>query len=189
MQIGYARKSTTLQDHALQLDALTKAGCERIFTETASGTRTDRPELRAALEFARDGDVVVVYSLSRLARSIRNLLDIGDDLQRRNIGLKSLTEAIDTSSPAGRFLFSILAAMGQMEVELLRERTKAGLQAARARGRVGGRPRSLDAIKMQVAKTLLADGTMTVTEIAEHVGVAPSTLYRALPGGRSSVTA
>src|SRR5690349_13843054 len=189
MLIGLARTSTGKQDHALQLDALKAAGCERIFVETISGMRKDRPELRAALDFAREGDVIVVYSLSRLARSIRHLLDIGDELQRRGIGLRSLTEAISTDTPAGKFLFTILGALGQMEVELLRERTKAGLDAARARGRIGGRPRSMDATKMQVAKTLLADGTMTVTEIAEHVGVAPSTLYRALPGGRSSVTA
>src|SRR6478752_2980683 len=181
MIIGYARTSTTGQDHALQLDALTKAGCERIFVEVGSGTRTDRQELRAALEFARDGDVIVVYSLSRLARSIRHLLDLGDELQKRNIGLKSLTEAVDTTSPQGRFLFSILAAMGEMEVELLRERTKAGLQAARARGRVGGRPKSLDPTKLMIASTLMKEGTLTVTEIAEHIGVAPSTLYRAMP--------
>src|SRR4051794_340844 len=115
MEIGYARTSTASQDHSLQHDALKKAGCERIFTETGSGLRSDRPELKKVLEFARDGDVVVVYSLSRLARSIRHLLDLGDELQKRNIGLKSLTEAVDTTSPQGRFLFSILAAMNQME--------------------------------------------------------------------------
>jgi DNA invertase Pin-like site-specific DNA recombinase len=188
MLIGLARTSTGGQDHALQIDALTKAGCEKIFIETASGMKTDRIELKKVLEFARDGqDIIVVYSLSRLARSIRHLLDLGEELQRRNIGLKSLTEAVDTTTPQGRFLFSILAAMNQMEVELLRERTRAGLMAARARGRVGGRPRSLDATKLQVAKTLMASGELTVSQIAAQVGVTPSTLYRALPGGRSAV--
>ncbi|WP_460452590.1 recombinase family protein [Alsobacter sp. SYSU BS001988] len=189
MRIGVARVSTQGQDHTLQMDALKAAGCERIFTETVSGMRKDRPELRAALDFAREGDVIVVYSLSRLARSVSNLLGIGDELQRRKIGLKSLTEAIDTTSPAGRFVFTLLGALGQMEVELLRERTKAGLQAARARGRVGGRPKALDPTKLMVAKTLLADGVLSVAEIAEHIGVAPSTLYRALPGGRSALAA
>lgn len=188
MLIGLARTSTGGQDHALQIDALTKAGCEKIFVETGSGMKTDRVELKKVLEFARDGmDVIVVYSLSRLARSIRHLLDLGEELQRRDIGLKSLTEAVDTTTPQGRFLFSILAAMNQMEVELLRERTMAGLQAARARGRIGGRPRSLDATKLHVAKTLMAGGEMTVTQIAAQVGVTPSTLYRAMPGGRSAL--
>ncbi|MHB2167787.1 recombinase family protein [Alsobacter sp. R-9] len=183
------RVSTGGQDHALQLDALKGAGCERVFIETASGTKAQRTELRQALSYVREGDVIVVYSLSRLARSIRHLLDIGDELQRRGIGLKSLTESIDTSTPGGRFLFNVLGALGQMEVELLRERTMAGLAAAKARGRVGGRPRTLDATKLMVAKTLLAEGTLTMAEIAEHIGVAPSTIYRALPGGRSGVAA
>src|SRR4051812_24541672 len=117
MLIGLARISTQGQDHALQSDALKAAGCERIFTETISGMEKERPELRAALDFAREGDVIVVYSLSRLARSIRNLLDIADELQHRKIGLKSLTESIDTNTPGGRFLFTTLGALGQMEVE------------------------------------------------------------------------
>ena len=187
MLVGYARVSTGGQDHALQLDALRGAGCDRVFIETASGRKTDRAELQEALSYAREGDVIVVYSLSRLARSIRHLLDIGDELQRRGIGLRSLTESIDTTSAAGRFLFTLLGALGQMEVELLRERTKAGLAAAKARGRVGGRPKALDATKLMVAKTLMAEGTLTVDEIAAHFGVAPSTIYRALPGGRGSV--
>lgn len=189
MKIGYCRTSTHHQDHALQLDALRKAGCDRIFTETASGTKADRPQLAQAMDFAREGDQIVCYSLSRLARSVRHLLDLADDLRARDIGLVSLTEAIDTSTPGGRLVFTILAAMSQMEVELLRERTKAGLEAARARGRVGGRPRALNQTKLIVAKTLAAEGTMTMAEIAEHVGVAPSTIYRYLPGGRSGLAA
>lgn len=187
MQIGYARKSSSSQDHALQIDALKAAACERIFVETASGTKTDRAELRAMLDFARDGqDVIVVYALSRLARSIRHLLDLGEELNRRRIGLRSLTEAVDTTTPQGRFVFSIMGAMSQMEVDLLRERTRAGLTAARARGRVGGRPRVLDDRKLQVVKALISDGQLTMAEIAEQVGVRSSTLYRHLPGGRSA---
>lgn len=187
MQTGYARVSGFSQDHALQIDALKAAGCERIFIETASGTKADRPELRQLLDHARPGDVIVVYSLSRLARSIRHLLDVAEDLRARDIGLKSITEGFDTTSPAGRFMFNVLGALGQMEVELLRERTHAGLRAARARGRVGGRPKALDTVKLTVVRTLIAEGTLTMSEIAEHVGVAPSTVYRAVKGGRSAL--
>lgn len=189
MNVGYARCSTAGQDHDLQIDALKRAGCERIFVETASGTRVDRPVLAEALEFVRSGDVLVVYSLSRLARSVRHLIEIGDDLRAREIGLVSITEAIDTTSPSGRFLFTILAAMSQMEVELLRERTCHGLQAARARGRVGGRPRVLDDGKIEIARTLLANDRLTVAEVARQVGCSPPTLYRVLGGRRSLVEA
>lgn len=136
MLLGYARISTGGQDHALQIDALTAAGCEKLYIETASGLKADRPELRQLLDHARPGDVIVIYSLSRLARSIRHLLDVAEDLRVREIGLKSITEGFDTSSVAGRFMFNVLAALSTMEVELLRERTHAGLRAARARGRV-----------------------------------------------------
>jgi DNA invertase Pin-like site-specific DNA recombinase len=132
MQIGYARVSTDDQDHALQLDALKAAGCDRIITETASGSRHDRPELSRLLEHARKGDVLVVWRLDRLGRSLRHLIDVVEDLNQRGIALRSLTEAIDTSSAAGRLLFHILAALGQMERELIVERTRAGLRAAAA---------------------------------------------------------
>lgn len=188
MIIGYARVSTDQQDHSLQIDALNRAGVDRIFTEAASGTRADRPVLKEALEFARSGDTVVVYSLSRLARSIRHLLDVAEDLQKRGVALRSITESIDTSTPGGRFTFTVLGALSQMEVELLRERTRAGLEAARARGRVGGRPRSLDERKIRAARAMLAAGDLTVAEVAAQVGVAPSTIYRYLPGGRSSLS-
>jgi DNA invertase Pin-like site-specific DNA recombinase len=187
MLIGYARVSTDTQDHSLQIDALTRAGCEKIFEEVASGTKADRPVLAEALQFARAGDVLVVYSLSRLARSIRHLLDIADGLQRRNIGLRAVSETIDTSSAGGKFTFNVLAALAEMEVQLLRERTRAGLAAARARGRRGGRPRALDPVKMQVARTLLAAGDLTVAEVADQIGCAPSTIYRSLPGGRRGI--
>jgi DNA invertase Pin-like site-specific DNA recombinase len=186
--VGYARVSDTSQNHDLQIDALRRAGCDRLFVETASGTRADRPRLAEALEFAREGDTICVWRLDRLARSLRHLIEIAEDLNKRNIGLRSLNESIDTTTASGRFLFVVLSAMGQMEVELLRERTRAGLRAAAARGRVGGRPRALDATKLKVAQTLITDGGLSVAEIARQVGCAPSTLYRSLPGGRRGST-
>lgn len=187
MQIGYARVSTDGQDHSLQLDALRTVGCEKIFIETASGLKSDRPELAKLLDHVRPGDIVVIYSLSRLARSIKHLLDVAENLRGRDIGLKSLTEGFDTTTVSGRFIFNLLACVSQMEVELLKERTHAGLRAARARGRVGGRPKSLDPVKLKVVKTLIDEGTMTMAEIADHVQVAPSTIYRSVRGGRSAL--
>jgi DNA invertase Pin-like site-specific DNA recombinase len=187
MLLGYARVSTDQQDHALQLDALRAAGCERVFVETASGTRTNRPELARLLETARFEDVIVCWRLDRIARSLRHLIDIADDLRRRGVGLRSITEAIDTSTPAGRFLFNILGALGQMEREIIVERTRAGLAAAAARGRRGGRPPALDDAKIRAARAMLASGTMTASEVARQVGCAPSTLYRHVRGGRSAV--
>jgi DNA invertase Pin-like site-specific DNA recombinase len=189
MQIGYARVSDVSQHHDLQLDALRQAGCEKVFVETASGTRTDRSELAKALDQARRGDVLIVWRLDRLARSLRHLISISDALQQRGVGLKSLTEAIDTTTPGGRFMFAILAALGQMEVEITRERTRAGLVAAASRGRRGGRPAALDEAKVRAAKAMLASGTMTASEVARQLGCAPSTLYRHLPGGRSAIGA
>ena len=187
MLLGYARVSTDQQDHALQLDALRAAGCDKLFVETASGTRTDRPELAKALEQARQGDVLVVWRLDRLARSLRHLIDIADDLNRRGVALKSITENIDTTTPSGRFMFNILGALSSMEREIIVERTRAGLVAAAARGRRGGRPAALDASKIRAAKAMLASGNMSAIEVAQQLGCAPSTLYRHLPGGRSAV--
>ena len=134
MLLGYARVSTDQQDHALQLDALRAAGCDKVFVETGSGTRTDRPELAKVLEQARQDDVLVVWRLDRLARSLRHLIDIADDLNRRGVALKSITESIDTTTPSGRFMFNILGALSSMEREIIVERTRAGLIAAAARG-------------------------------------------------------
>jgi DNA invertase Pin-like site-specific DNA recombinase len=189
MRIGYARVSTDGQDHALQLDALRAAGCEKVFVETASGSRTDRPELAKALEMARRDDVIAVYRLDRLGRSLKHLIDIAEDLERRGVGLHSLTENIDTTTPGGRFMFSILGALGSMEREVLVQRTKAGLAAAAARGRRGGRPPVLDDAKLRAARAMLASGTLTATEVARQLGCAPSTLYRHLPGGRGALDA
>jgi DNA invertase Pin-like site-specific DNA recombinase len=188
MLLGYARVSTDQQDHALQLDALRAAGCDKLFVETASGTRTDRPELAKALEQARQNDVLVVWRLDRLARSLRHLIDIADDLNRRGVALKSITESIDTTTPSGRFMFNILGALSSMEREIIVERTRAGLVAAAARGRRGGRPAALDESKIRAAKAMLASGNMSAIEVAQQLGCAPSTLYRHLPGGRSAIT-
>ncbi len=189
MLLGYARVSTYGQDHALQLDALRQAGCDKLFIETAGGTKTCRAELARLLDTARAGDQIVVWRLDRLGRSLKHLIDLSEQLQQRGVGLRSLTEAIDTSTPAGRFLFSLLGALAAMEREVLVERTRAGLAAAAARGRRGGRPPALDESRVRAAKAMLASGTMTAAEVARQVGCAPSTLYRHLPGGRSALGA
>jgi len=189
MLLGYARVSTDGQDHTLQIDALRAAGCDKVIVETASGTRTDRPELAKALEQVRQGDVLVIWRLDRLARSLRHLIDIADDLNGRGIALKSITESIDTTTPSGRFMFNILGALSSMEREIIVERTRAGLQAAAKRGRRGGRPAALDDAKIRAARAMLASGNMSAIEVAQQLGCAPSTLYRHLPGGRAGIGA
>ena len=183
--VGYARVPIGQQTTNGQIDSLKTAGCDRVFTEAMSGTRTDRPQLAAALAFMRDGDVLVVASLDRLARSVRQLLTTMDGLQERGIGLRSLRESVDTTTATGRLVLHIFAALGQFEVELLRERTRNALAASRARGRVGGRPPVLDAIKVTAPKAMMASGEMTAREIARQLGCTPSTLYRHPPGGRT----
>lgn len=143
--------------------------------------------LAEVLGVLRSGDVLVVYCLLRLARSVRQLIEIGDDLRTREIGLVSIASVIDTASPAGRFMFTILGALGAMEVEILRERTPHSLEAARARGRVGGRPRVLDDRKIEISRTLLADDRLSLKEVAVQIGCSASTLYRYLGGGRRAV--
>jgi DNA invertase Pin-like site-specific DNA recombinase len=187
MLIGYARVSDVSQNHDLQLDALRQAKCERIFIETASGARADRTELAKLLDTVRDGDTVVCWRLDRIGRSLRHLIEIADQLQQRGIALRSLTEAIDTGTTSGRFLFNILGALGQMEREIIVERTRAGLVAAAARGRRGGRPAALDDAKIRAAKAMLASGNMSAAEVAQQIGCAASTLYRHLPGGRAGI--
>ena len=187
MLIGYARVSTGDQNHDLQHDALRAAGCGRIWTETASGARTDRPQLTALLDAARAGDTLVVWRLDRLGRSLQHLIKVAEDLKQREIALRSLTEGIDTTTTAGRFVYSLLGALAQMEREVLVERTQAGLAAAAARGRKGGRPRALDDGKVRAAQAMLAAGTLSGAEIAKQLSIAPSTLYRTIPGGRRAV--
>ena len=187
MLLGYARCSTSDQNHSLQLDALRAAGCDRLFVETASGARADRIELAKMLDQARQDDVVVVWRLDRLARSLKHLIELSEEIERRGVALRSLTEAIDTSTPSGRFMFHILGALGTMEREIIVERTRAGLAAAAARGRRGGRPPALDATQIRAARAMLAGGTLSATEVAQQLGCAPSTLYRHLPGGRAAL--
>lgn len=177
MLIGYARVSTVDQNPQAQLDALLAAGCEKVFHEKASGAKADRLQLAAALDYMRDGDTLVVWKLDRLARSLKQLMETMHGLEARGIGLRSITEAIDTTTAGGRLVFHVFGAIGEFERSLIRERTLAGLQAARKRGASPGRPAALDDKQKAVARTLL-DGGMAVAAVAKHLGVSRSTLYR-----------
>ena len=162
MLIGYARVSTTEQTLALQNDALTNAGCSRIFTDTASGATTTRPGLMQAMTFAREGDVLVVWRLDRLGRSLKHLIDTITTLNQQGIGFKSLTEQIDTTTSGGKLIFHIFGALAEFERDIIRDRTRAGLQAARARGRIGGRPKATslnDPRKVAMAQALYNEKT------------------------------
>ena len=187
MLVGYARVSTQDQNPELQQDALLQAGCERIFTEKASGAQRDRPELKAALEYMRAGDTLVVWKLDRLARSLKQLIETIEKLENNQIGFRSLTEAVDTTTSSGKLIFHIFAALAEFERSIIRERTMAGLKSARDRGRLGGRPRALSSSDIAAVKALLRDPDITVEQAAKRVGVAASTIYRYLPGGRSSL--
>lgn len=186
MLVGYARVSTDAQDTTMQTDALTSAGCERIFQETASGSREDRPQLRAAIDYVRAGDTIVVWKLDRLARSLSQLIRTVEELERREIGIRSLTETIDSTTAGGRLVFHIFGALAEFERAVIRERTREGLFAARRQGRVGGRKPSLAPRDLKAAQALLRDPSISFTETARRVGVSPATLYRYLPGGRSA---
>lgn len=185
MLIGYARVSTVDQGPELQLDALKAAGCEKVFVEKALGAQRDRPELASAISYARQGDTIVVWKLDRLARSTKQLVETIEDLDRRKIGFRSLTEAIDTTTAGGTAVFHIFGALAEFERAIIRERTRAGLDAAAARGRKGGRPPKLSAEDLKAAKALLADPTITVDDVARRLDVSPATLYRHLPAARS----
>lgn len=185
MLIGYARVSTIDQDTSLQLDALKAAGCERIFEEKASGAKEDRPELIRALDVARPGDVLVVWKLDRLARSLKQLVLVLDDLSARGIGFRCLAPAIDTTTPEGRLLYSITGAFAEFEREIIRQRTRAGLKSALARGRKGGRPKALSAEDLAKAKAMLRDGTISVAAVAKTFGVSRPTLYKHVPEARA----
>jgi DNA invertase Pin-like site-specific DNA recombinase len=188
MLVGYARVSTQDQNLALQLDALKAAGCEKLFTEKASGAQRDRPELSAALSFMRKGDSLVVWRLDRLARSLPQLIETVAQLESEGIGLRSLTEAIDTATAGGKLIFHIFGALAEFERSVIRERTRAGLKAARERGRKGGRPPALSASDLAAAKAMLRDPEITVTEVAERLQVSPATLYRHLPAARAQAS-
>jgi DNA invertase Pin-like site-specific DNA recombinase len=179
MMIGYARVSTQDQNLDLQHDALAKAGVERVFDEKVSGAAEERPKLAAALDALRPGDTLVVYKLDRLGRTVRGLVELVDGLSKRGIDFRSVSDAIDTSTPAGRFFFHVMAALAQMERELIRERVQAGVDAAKARGRQGGRPSVVNAKKLERAQKLVAAGS-SITEAAETIGVSRATLYRRL---------
>ncbi|MBW8310051.1 MAG: recombinase family protein [Candidatus Paracaedibacteraceae bacterium] len=187
MLIGYARVSTQEQNLDLQMHALQEAGCHKIFTEKASGAQRERPELTSALHYMRKGDTLVVWKLDRLARSLKQLIETVEKLESQEIGFQSLTEAINTTTSGGRLIFHIFASLAEFERSIIKERTLAGLSAAKRLGRVGGRPPSLKAEDLIAAKALLKDDNITVEEVAKRLSVAPSTLYRHLPGGRSCI--
>lgn len=180
MRFGYSRVSTDLQSLELQTQALEKANCDRIFSDKMSGTRSDRPGLHEAMSHLREGDTLVVWKLDRLGRSVKGLVDLVTELETRKIHFASITDQIDTSTPAGRFFFHVMASLAQMEKEQLVERTQAGLQAARRLGRVGGRKRKMDAGKVEAAKRLLSTGVLA-KDVAKNLGVSVPTLYRWLP--------
>lgn len=187
MLVGYARVSTQDQDLSLQLDALQAAGCDKVYTEKASGAQRDRPQWQAALDYMRGKDTLVVWQLDRLARSLKQLIETVEHLGGRGIGLRSLTESLDTTTSGGTLVFHLFAALAEFERSIIRERTRSGLQAARRRGRIGGRPPALKSQDLAEARALLRDPDITVEQVAKRLGVTPSTLYRHLPGDRSAV--
>lgn len=182
MKIGYARVSTKDQGITMQDEALRASGCERVFVETASGVSKDRPVLQEALEFLRAGDVMVVWKLDRLARSLRELIETVEQLHERGVGFSSVTEAIDTTTPGGKMVFHVFGALAEFERELIRERTASGLRSAKARGVKLGRPPALTMGDLEIARSLKQAGKMTAAQIATHLGVSRATLYRALSG-------
>lgn len=184
MKIGYARVSTDDQRMDLQRDALTAVGCEKVFTDTASGAKAARPGLAEALAFARKGDVLVVWRLDRLGRSLPELVKVVGDLEAAGVGFESVTERIETSSAAGRLVFHVFAALAEFERRLIVERTHAGLEAARARGRKGGRP-ALPPEKVAAIQAMAA-GNRSVSEICKALKIGRSTLYKYAPGMKAA---
>lgn len=180
MHVGYARVSTKEQTIDLQVDALTQAGCMKVYTEVISGTRAEQPILAQVLEMLRAGDVLVIWKLDRLGRSLTHLLTIVTDLMTRQVGLKSLNDPIDTTTPQGRLIFNLFASLAEFEREVIRERTQAGLSAARARGRLGGRPKGLPRkaeATAYAAETLYREGRLSAQDIAAKLHISKSTLY------------
>jgi len=180
MLIGYARVSTQDQTLDLQTDALRLAGCEKLFTDTMSGANAERPGLQEAMNQLRAGDTLVVWRLDRLGRTLKHLIATITDLSDKGIGFRSLQENMDTTTSGGKLMFHIFGALAEFEREVIKERTNAGLQAARARGRLGGRPKiqSLDPKKIALARKLYDDGSMPVKEICDTLHIGRSTLYR-----------
>ena len=179
MKIGYARVSTTDQNLDLQTDALKAAGCEKIFSDRGvSGAKTERPGLDKMLDQIRKGDILVIWKLDRLGRSLSHLLSIIENLKQKGVDFASVQDGFDTSTASGKMVFSVIGAMAEYERNLTRERTMAGLAAARARGRMGGHPKSLDESQVKVAITLADAGELTINQICEQVGCSRSTYYR-----------
>jgi len=178
MNIGYARVSTADQNLDLQNDALKAAGCEKIYTDKMSGAKTDRPGLEKILGFIRKGDTLVVWKLDRLGRSLTHLIKVMSLLNERGVYFKSVQESLDTSTPGGKLIFHVFGALAEFERDIIRERTLAGLAAARSRGRIGGRPRSLSMEQVGMAKKLISDPTIPIADICKTLGVSKATLYR-----------
>jgi DNA invertase Pin-like site-specific DNA recombinase len=178
--VGYARAATFEQDMDLQRDALRKAGCQNVFEDIVNGTRAERPGLSQALEGLREGDTLVVWKLDRLGRNAKQLVDLANELNQRGIQFKSLSDAIDTGVPSGKFFFHVMASLAEMERELMVERTRAGLEIARQLGRKGGRTRQMTDSKIESARTLLAKGVHP-RDVAKNLGVSVPTLYRWVP--------
>lgn len=185
MLIGYGRVSTQDQHIDLQTSALKNAGCENIFIEQASGSLKERPQLKEALNYARQGDTLIVWKLDRLGRSLPHLIDTIQMLKEKGIAFKSLTETIDTSTSGGTFIFHIFGALAEFERALIRERTYAGLAQARLQGKVGGRPKKWTDKNKVVVDALLKDKSLTISEIAKQIGVSQATLYRHMPSART----
>ncbi len=180
MLIGYARISTEDQKLDLQHDALRASGCQKIFDETASGASTQLPVREELLAYARQGDTVVVWKLDRLGRSLRDLIEVVNALRQRGVGMRSLHESIDTTTPAGKLTFHVFAALAEFECDVLRERTRAGLLAARQRGKKLGRPRSLSPEQVEMARSMMANPRLSARQVAGQLGVHRATLYRNL---------
>ena len=178
MLIGYARVTTEDQKLDLQHDALHASGCEKIFDETASGASSRLPIREELIDYARSGDTVVVWKLDRLGRSLRDLIEVVTALGEREVGLHSLHESLDTASPAGKLTFHVFGALAEFEREVMRERTRAGLQAARNRGKHLGRPRSLSPEQIEMARTMMANPKLSARQVARQFGVHRATLYR-----------
>lgn len=178
MDVGYVRVSRAEQEPDLQRRELEAAGCGRIYEEKVSSREETRPQLEAALDYCREGDRLVVWRLDRLGRSIKELIQLVGDLEERGVEFRSLRESLDTSTPGGRLVFHVFASMAEFERDVIRERTMAGLEAARARGRKGGRKPVMDEKKVALARKMMADRETSATEVAEILGVSKATLYR-----------
>jgi DNA invertase Pin-like site-specific DNA recombinase len=181
VKIGYARVSTKDQNLSLQIDALKKEGCQKIYEEKATGAKIDRVELKNMLEQLREGDVIIIWKLDRLGRSLRDLVNLVSEIQGKGAGLKSLNDFIDTTTPQGKLTFHIFAALAEFEREIISDRTKAGLESARARGRVGGRPKGLSKEaqnKAIVAESLYRQKQMSVNQICKHLSFSKATFYK-----------